>query len=77
VEDSVNVIVESNQEPYGYVLESNISTGNYYGIYVWNFGRTDFPPESVLLLVDNQISGNGIEDLLIDALPCPPDDPCD
>ncbi|MBI3962982.1 MAG: right-handed parallel beta-helix repeat-containing protein [Deinococcus sp.] len=72
----IEVSDEDHQQPYGYVLENNISTGNYYGIYIWNFGTTGFPPENILRLVNNQISGNAWRDVWIVPWNCPPPDPC-
>lgn len=68
---------EDNQQVFGYVLENNTSTGNYYGIYIWNFGTSDFPPEDILLRSGNVLSPNSRQDVWIEALPCPPEDPCD
>ncbi len=66
---------EDNQNVFGYVVENNTMTDNYYGIYIWNFGTTDLPPENILRLAGNVISGSSIQDIWIEALPCPPDDP--
>jgi len=73
----IEVSNEDNQEVYGYVLENNISTGNYFGIYVWNFGTTGFPDETVLKLAGNTFKNNSRKDVLITDWECPPDDPCD
>jgi len=61
----IQISDEDFQQPYGYVLENNRSTGNYYGIYIWNFRETEFPPENVLRMTNNQISGNTIQDVWI------------
>lgn len=68
---------EDNQEVYGYVLENNISTGNYFGIYIWNFGSDDFPDERILKMSGNKFENNSQQDIMITAWECPPDDPCD
>jgi parallel beta-helix repeat protein len=74
----IEISDEDIQNPSGYVLEGNLSTGNYYGIYIWNFGTGDFPDESILVLKDNQFTNNLWEDVLIDPWGCPPEDqPCD
>ena len=73
----IEVSNEDNQEVYGYVLENNISTGNYFGIYVWNFGTNDFPDESILKMVGNTFEDNLYQDIIITDWECPPDDPCD
>jgi len=61
----IQISDEDFQEPYGYVLEDNISTGNYYGIYIWNYGSVGFPPNDVLRMSNNQISGNTVQDIWI------------
>ena len=67
----IEISDEDIQRPFGYVLENNTSTGNYYGIYIWNFGSTDFPPDSVLRRSGNTFSGNSRQDVWIEAMPCP------
>jgi parallel beta-helix repeat protein len=62
----IQISDEDEQRPYGYVLEGNLSTENYYGIYVWNFGTSDFPPEDILRMSNNQIVGNTIRDVWIE-----------
>ncbi len=71
----IQVSDEDRQLPKGYVLENNVSTGNYYGIYVWNFGSCPYPPEDVLRLSGNDFAGNSRQDVLCEVLPCP--QPCD
>ena len=61
----IQISDEDHQQPYGHVFENNVSTGNYYGIYVWNFGTSDFPPENVLRMLNNQISGNTRQNIWI------------
>lgn len=73
----IQVSDEDHQQPYGYVIENNVSTGNYYGIYIWNFGASDFPPENTLRMSNNQITGNTRQDVWIVPWDCPPPDPCD
>ena len=65
----IEVSDEDIQRPAGYVLEGNVSTGNYFGIYIWNFGTTEFPPEDVMRLSGNDFSGNSRQDIWIDAVP--------
>ncbi len=73
----IEISDEDHQKPYGYVLENNTSTGNYHGIYIWNFGTSDFPAEDILRLSNNQISGNTRKDVWIVDWECPPPDPCE
>jgi parallel beta-helix repeat protein len=61
----IQISDEDHQHPYGYVLENNVSIGNYYGIYIWNFGTTGFPSENILRMSSNQISGNAVQDVWI------------
>jgi len=63
----IEISDEDYQSPTGYVFEANVSTGNYYGIYIWNFGTTGFPPDHVLQMSDNEISGNTLQDVWISA----------
>ncbi|MFQ5590961.1 MAG: nitrous oxide reductase family maturation protein NosD, partial [Phycisphaerae bacterium] len=72
----VEISDEDNQAPYGYLLEGNTITGNYFGLYVWNFGTPELPPSEVLELSNNDVSGNTRQDIWIEAKPCPVDDPC-
>ncbi len=67
---------EDNQQPHGYVLEDNIVTDNYFGVYLWNFGTEDLPPDNIVTLSGNDISSNTRQDIWIEAKPCPPEDPC-
>ncbi len=73
----IQISNENNQDVYGYLLENNTSTGNYFGVYLWNFGTNDFPDENILRLIGNTISKNSQKDILITDWECPPDDPCD
>jgi parallel beta-helix repeat protein len=74
----IQISDEDIQNPYGYILENNTSTGNYYGLYIWNFGSEDLPPDHILLMSGNDISNNSILDTWIVAWGCPPEDqPCD
>ena len=61
----IQISDEDLQQPYGYVIENNVSTENYYGIYIWNFGTSQFPPENVLRMLNNQISANTVQDVWI------------
>lgn len=63
----IQISDEDDQEPYGYVLDGNTSTRNYYGIYIWNFGTTGLPPENILRMSNNQIYGNTRQDIWIQA----------
>ncbi len=63
----IEISDEDCQNPTGYLLRGNVSTGNYFGIFVWNFGTTDFPPESILKLSANRFENNTRTDVWIDA----------
>lgn len=58
---------EDKQQPTGYRLEGNTCTGNYYGIFIWNFGTTGWPDSSVISNVNNDFSGNTRQDVWIEA----------
>ncbi|MCP5048609.1 MAG: right-handed parallel beta-helix repeat-containing protein, partial [bacterium] len=74
----IQISDEDIQNPFGYVLENNTSTGNYHGIYIWNFGTNDWPPENILRRSGNTFTNNSIQDIWIVAWECPPEDqPCD
>jgi len=62
----IEISDEDFQDPYGYVLENNNITNNLYGLYIWNFGTADFPPEEILRLSNNQITNNAIQDFWIE-----------
>jgi len=61
----IEISDEDGQNPTGYVLTNNISTGNYYGIFIWNFGSDEFPPPTVLELDANDFTGNDRLDVWI------------
>jgi parallel beta-helix repeat protein len=61
----IEISDEDYQNPYGYILENNTSTGNYYGIYIWNFGSNDWPPDNILHTSGNQFTGNSIKNVWI------------
>lgn len=61
----IQVSDEDRQKPYNYVIENNISTDNYFGAYIWNLGTAGLPPEDVLRMSANQISGNTEQDIWI------------
>ena len=73
----IQISDEDHQQPYGYVLENNTSRNNYYGIYIWNFGTSELPPESVLRLTNNLFQDNSVQDVWIEDWTCPPPDPCE
>ena len=43
----IEISDEDKQNPSGYELINNTSTDNYYGIFIWNFGTSGWPEESV------------------------------
>jgi len=61
----IEVSDEDRQSPTGYVLENNICRDNYFGIFVWNFGSSDWPEQKVMKLSGNQFSGNSRKDIWI------------
>ena len=67
----IEISDEDLQQPRGYVLENNVSTGNYFGIYIWNFGTIDFPPPGILRRSGNTFTGNSRRDVWIQRWPCP------
>ncbi len=68
---------EDNQQPDGYVVENNVITGNFWGLYLWNFGTKDLPPETVVRFMGNTIENNTRRDFWIVDWECPPSDPCE
>jgi len=62
----IEISDEDCQSPTGYVLRGNVSTRNYYGIFIWNFGTTGFPPEDILELSRNVFENNSRMDIWID-----------
>ena len=63
----IEISDEDGQSPTGYVLIGNISTGNYFGIFIWNFGTDDLPPPEVLTLDGNDFTGNERLDVWIES----------
>ncbi len=61
----IEISDEDNQNPTGYILENNICTDNYYGIYIWNFGTTDWPDEHIIQNNNNQFTDNTIQNVWI------------
>lgn len=61
----IEISDEDSQSPVGYILENNISIRNYYGIFIWNFGTSDWPPEEVLRRSGNQFTDNTRQDVWI------------
>jgi parallel beta-helix repeat protein len=62
----IEISDEDQQNPTGYVLENNISTRNYYGIFIWNFGTSGWPDDSILSRSGNQFYGNTRQDVWIE-----------
>jgi len=63
----IEISDEDSQKPYGYVLENNVSKGNYYGIFIWNLSKDDtWPNESILSRSSNQFIENTIKDVWIE-----------
>lgn len=61
----IEISDEDFQNPYGYVLENNTCTGNYYGIFIWNFGSNDWPVENIIKHSGNQFTGNSRKNVWI------------
>lgn len=61
----IEISDEDFQEPYGYILENNTSYENYYGIFIWNFGTDDWPPENIIKRSGNQFYNNSRKDIWI------------
>jgi parallel beta-helix repeat protein len=61
----IEITDEDFQNPYGYVLENNICTGNYYGILICNFGSSDWPPDNIIKRSGNQFTGNSRKNIWI------------
>ena len=62
----IEISDEELQKPYGYVLENNVSIGNYYGIFIWNLSKDNtWPDESILSRSGNQFTQNTIKDVWI------------
>jgi len=66
----IEISDEDDQHPAGYILQNNISTNNYYGIYIWNFGSTDWPDAAIINHHGNQFTDNLIQDVWIQNEPC-------
>lgn len=61
----IEISDEDLQKPHGYILENNRSTRNYYGIFIWNFGTTDWPDSTILRRSGNQFTDNSRQDVWI------------
>jgi len=61
----IEISDEDLQKPSGYILENNVSKGNYYGIFIWNFGTNDWPDESIISRSGNQFINNSRMDVWI------------
>lgn len=61
----IEISDEDLQNPYGYILENNVSTRNYYGIFIWNFGTSDWPDSTIVRRSGNQFTGNTRQDVWI------------
>ncbi|NOZ28964.1 MAG: DUF1565 domain-containing protein [Chloroflexi bacterium] len=59
----------------GFVLENNISQGNEFGLYVWNFGVCP-PPEQALRMSGNVLKENRQHDFLCVEWACGVGQPC-
>ena len=60
----IEISDEDFQNPTGYVLENNISTRNYYGIFIWNFGTNDWPA-AIIQRSGNQFTDNSRQEVWI------------
>lgn len=73
----VEISDEDNRQPSGYVLEGNTIRENKFGLYIWNFGTNELPPDNILTLIDNDISDNTDLKFWIVDWECPPEAPCE
>ncbi len=58
---------EDKQKPSGYVLKNNISKNNYFGVYIWNFGVNHWPKKSIIYQLNNDFTGNKVQNIIIHA----------
>ena len=65
----IEISDEDGQRPTGYVIEDNVSTGNYFGINVWNFGTPGWPASDIISQSGNDFSGNLCGDVWITRRP--------
>lgn len=63
----IEISDEDCQGPTGYVLRRNRSIGNYFGIYVWNFGTTTLPGPPVLEARGNVFEDSSRRDVWVEA----------
>ena len=61
----IEISDEDKQQPLAYILENNLSNNNYYGIFIWNFGSNNWPDTTILKNINNDFSGNSIQDIWI------------
>jgi parallel beta-helix repeat protein len=54
----IEISDEEGKAPSGYVLQDNVSSGNLFGVYIWNFGSNDWPADDVIFRTENDFSGN-------------------
>ncbi len=57
---------EDNQWIRGYILEDNKCNNNLYGIYIWGFGTTTWPDTAIIKNINNDFTGNSVQDVLIE-----------
>ena len=62
----IEISDEDNQNPTGYRLEGNTCTGNYFGIFIWNFGTDTWPNSTIISKMNNDFSGNTRQDVWIE-----------
>lgn len=66
---AIQISDEDHQSPVGYRLVDNVVTDNHIGLYVWGFEVEGWPPEEVLQVAGNEISGNRHADVILTLLP--------
>lgn len=59
----IQISDEDRQNPANYTLTGNLCTGNYYGIYIWNFGSTNWP--ACITRSNNHFSNNSRQNIWI------------
>jgi parallel beta-helix repeat protein len=47
------------------IIRNNTFTGNYYGIFIWNFGSNDWPADNIIKRSGNQFTGNSRKNIWI------------
>ncbi|MFQ5665552.1 MAG: nitrous oxide reductase family maturation protein NosD [Candidatus Binatia bacterium] len=73
----IEVSDEGVQHPTGYVVEGNRLDGNFWGMYVWNFGVCPWPSAEILERSGNTFANNARGDAMCSKWECGVGKPCD